>query len=76
MISPTTTITVFLATDSLHASDVEALATYDISAPRDHKKKYQPQHDAELSFTKAITNITVTSTQKRRNSSTPVDYSG
>jgi hypothetical protein len=38
-------------------------------------KKRQTQHDMELLFMKAITDITGKSPHRRRNGDTPVDYS-
>jgi hypothetical protein len=43
---------------------------------RDQKQKRWGQHDVEVQFMKAITDITGTSPQRRRNFDMPVGYSG
>jgi hypothetical protein len=54
-------------TDSLNASTVGALTTFKSFVPMNWKKKRQTQHNLELSFLKAITDVTGKSPQRRRN---------
>jgi exopolysaccharide biosynthesis predicted pyruvyltransferase EpsI len=54
-------------TDNLHASVVAALATLEISVLTNRKNKHQSQQDVEVPFMRLITDVRVTSPQRRRN---------
>jgi hypothetical protein len=43
---------------------------------QDQKQIHQGQHDVEVPFVRMITDITGTSSQRRRNSDMPVGYLG
>jgi hypothetical protein len=62
-------------TNSLHASAVGALATFDSSVPTNWKQKHQGQH-TEVLFARANTDITAMSPQRRINGNIPAGYLG